>query len=184
LPRSWHLSLWRLLYETAARAEEILTLDAGDLDQASKRARVLSKGGKTEWVYRQTGAALLLPRLLAGRTAGPVFLSERKPTRAVPTTDLCPVTKRARLSYLRAAEVFEEATRPLADPVSQKQGWTLHQLRHSMLTHEAEAGTNTPTLLARSRHASIRSLERYARPSPEAVARHVAATDPAARRRH
>ena len=39
------------------------------------------------------------------------------------------------------------------------------------------------TLLARSRHVSVRTLERYARPGPEAVARHVAATDPAARRR-
>jgi len=38
-------------------------------------------------------------------------------------------------------------------------------------------------LLARSRHASVRSLERYARPGPEAVVRHVARTDPAARRR-
>jgi hypothetical protein len=36
-------------------------------------------------------------------------------------------------------------------------------------------------LLARSRHASVRSLERYARPGPEAVAAHVAASDPAAR---
>ena len=32
------------------------------------------------------------------------------------------------------------------------------------------AATNTPTLLARSRHASARSLGRYARPGPEAVA--------------
>src|SRR5664280_2289087 len=31
-------------------------------------------------------------------------------------------------------------------------------------------GTNTPMLLARSRHASMRSLERYARPGPEAPA--------------
>ena len=45
------------------------------------------------------------------------------------------------------------------------------------------AATNTPTLLARSRHASVRSLGRYARSGPEAVARHVAATDPAAWRR-
>ncbi len=52
-----------------------------------------------------------------------------------------------------------------------------------MLTHEAENGTNNPTLLACCRHASVRSLERYARPVPDAVARHVAATDPAARRR-
>ncbi|WP_322755992.1 tyrosine-type recombinase/integrase [Frankia sp. Cas3] len=175
-------TLWRLLYETAARAEEILTLDIGDLDTASKRARVTSKGGGTDWVFWQTGAALLLPRLLAGRTRGPVFLTDRRPTRPVPASDLCPTSGRARLSYRRAAELFAAATRLLADPDGQADGWTLHQLRHAMLTHEAEAGTNTPTLLARSRHASVRSLERYARPGPDAIAAHMAATDPAARR--
>ncbi|MFC9635087.1 PmrA [Streptomyces mirabilis] len=49
---------------------------------------------------------------------------------------------------------------------------------------DAERGTSTPMLLARSRHASVRSLERYARPGVDAVAAHVAASDPAARRRH
>jgi hypothetical protein len=44
-------------------------------------------------------------------------------------------------------------------------------------------GISTPMLLARSRHASVRSLERYARPGVDAVARHVAERDPAARRR-
>jgi integrase/recombinase XerD len=48
-----------------------------------------------------------------------------------------------------------------------------------MLTHEAENGSNTATLLARSRHASVRSLSCYVRPGPEAVA----TTDPAARRK-
>ncbi|MFJ2955525.1 hypothetical protein [Streptomyces sp. NPDC087270] len=43
-------------------------------------------------------------------------------------------------------------------------------------------GENT-RLLARSRHASVRSLERYARPGVGSVARHVAERDPAARRR-
>jgi integrase len=166
-------AFWRLLYETAARANEILSLNIEDLDLPNKRARVRSKGGATEWVFWQTGAALLLPRLLAGRTTGPVFLADRQPTRAVPSVDLCPVTGRARLSYRRAAELFSQATN----------GWTLHQLRHSALTHAAEDGTNTPILLARSRHASVRSLERYARPGPEAVARYVAEHDPARRRR-
>ena len=166
-------ALWRLLYETAARANEILSLDIDDLDLVNKRARIRSKGGATEWVFWQTGAALLLPRLLAGRTTGPVFLADRQPTGAVPNMDRCPITGRARLSYRRAAELFSQATNR----------WTLHQLRHSALTHAAEDGTNTPMLLARSRHASVRSLERYARPGPEAAARHVAEHDPA-RRRH
>jgi len=183
-------AMWRMLYETTARAEEILGLDVPDLDLPSKRGRVISKGGTTDWVHWQTRTAILLPRLLAGRREGPVFLTARKPGRAVASGDLCPVTTRARLSYRRAAESFELATRPLAHPGASHEeleeevhGWTLHQLRHSLLTHEAEDGTSTPMLLARSRHASVRSLERYARPGPEAVARHVAAADPAARRR-
>jgi len=176
-------TLWRLLYETAARTTEILTLDIADLDRPGKRARIISKGGDTDWVYYQTGTALLLPRLLTGRTRGPVFLAERAPTRATPTLDVCPDTGRARLSYRRAAELFEHATTPLATATGQPTGWSLHQLRHFALTHDAESGTNTPMLLARSRHASMRSLERYARPGPEALARHAAATDPAARRR-
>jgi integrase/recombinase XerD len=164
-------TLWRLLYETAARANELLALDVADLDLANRRAPVHSKGGAVEWVFWQTGSAQLLPRLLAGRTSGPVFLGDRRPTRAVAGLDLDPASGRARLSYRRAAELFRVRT-----------GWTLHQLRHSALTHAAEDGTNLPLLLARSRHASVRSLERYARPGPEAVARHLAETDPARRR--
>ena len=178
-------TLWRLLYESAARASEVLNLDVADLDTTSRRARVVGKGGATEWVFWQTGAARLLPRLLAGRSAGPVFLAHRPPSRAVARVDLCPTTGRSRLSYRRAAEIFAAATAPLAGAGGgQGGGWTLHQLRHSALTHAAEDGTNTPMLLARSRHASVRSLERYARPGPDAVAAHLAATDPAARRRH
>ena len=85
------------------------------------------------------------------------------------------VTGRARLSYRRAEEIFEESIRLLANPLAspddfdELEGWTLHRLRHSALTHDAEDGTSTPMLLARSRHASVRSLERYARPGVDAV---------------
>ncbi|MCX4647349.1 hypothetical protein [Streptomyces sp. NBC_01446] len=74
---------------------------------------------------------------------------------------------------------------PLASPedIAHLEGFTLHRLRHSALTDGAERGTSTPMLLARSRHASVRSLERYARPGVDAVARHIAERDPAARRR-
>lgn len=187
IERLWRLdvdvrekTLWRLLYETAARAEEILELDVGDLDLASHRARVRSKGGAIEWVHWKSGAAQLLPRMLRGRTRGPVFITSRRARRWAPVPDVCPVTGCERLSYRRAAEIFTASTRRL-DRAGD--GWTLHQLRHTALTHEAEEETNTPMLLARSRHASIRSLERYCRPSVDAVARHVAQSDPAARRR-
>ena len=34
-------TLWRMLYETAARASEVLALDVGDLDRPQRRARVV-----------------------------------------------------------------------------------------------------------------------------------------------
>jgi integrase/recombinase XerC/integrase/recombinase XerD len=42
---------WRLLYETAARTNELLALDVEDLDLANRRAGVHSKGGAIEWVF-------------------------------------------------------------------------------------------------------------------------------------
>ncbi|MEV6653693.1 site-specific integrase [Streptomyces sp. NPDC051219] len=102
---------------------------------------------------------------------------------------MCTETGRARLSYRRTEEIFEENTRlpanPLASPedIEDLDGRTLHQVRHSALTHDAEGGTSTAMLLARSRHASVRSLVRNARPGVDAVARHVAERDPAACRR-
>jgi integrase len=78
--------LWRMLYETAARTEEILSLNVEDLDPEFRRGRVISKGGAIEYVHWQTGTARLLPRLLQGRTSGPVFLSDRRaPTSGAPS---------------------------------------------------------------------------------------------------
>jgi len=102
-----------------------------------------------------------------------VFLTERRARLPLAAADLDPTSGQARLSYRRAAELFDEYTG----------GWTLHQLRHSALTHAAEAGANTSTLLAYSGHTSVASLARYARVSPEALARWQTSRDPATRRR-
>ncbi|MCX4735090.1 tyrosine-type recombinase/integrase [Streptomyces sp. NBC_01363] len=180
---------WKMLYESAARADEVLCLNVEDLYPQDKRGKITAKGGATEWIHWQSGTAQLLPRLIARRNRGPLFLTDRKAPAGTPTLDVCPETGRARLSYRRAEEIFEENTRLLANPLASPDdiedldGWTLHRLRHSALTHDAEDGTSTPMLLARSRHASVRSLERYARPGVDSVARHVAERDPAARRR-
>jgi len=82
------------------------------------------------------------------------------------------VTGHGRLSYRQAEALFRGASG----------GWTLHQLRHSALRHLAEANVALPLLMAKSRHVSLRSLQRYARPGPEAVAALTAAHDPARRR--
>ena len=44
-------TLWRMLYETAARAGEILALNVEDLDLPRKRAVIIGKGGHKEYVF-------------------------------------------------------------------------------------------------------------------------------------
>lgn len=168
-------ALWRLLYETAARASEILSLNIEDVDRDNRRAVVRSKGGDIDLLHFQTGSARLIPRLIGERARGPLFLTDRRPApgRAPALVDICPFSGRARLSYRRAEELFKAASG----------GWTLHQLRHSAITHLAEDNVALPMLMAKSRHTSLRSLQKYARPGADAVAALTAAHDPERRRR-
>ncbi len=106
-------TLWRMLYETAARAEEILALDVDELDLRNRRARVRRKGGAADVIVWRTATARLLPRLLGGRRSGPVFLTDRRARVELPPVDVAPGSGRARLSYRRAAETFEQATKEL-----------------------------------------------------------------------
>lgn len=165
-------ALWRMLFETAARANEVLLLNVEDLDLDDRSAITIGKGGSAETIHWATGTARLLPRLIEDRTSGPVFLTDRRARRPMPANDTDRATGRVRLSYRRAAELFSEASG----------GWTLHQLRHSSLTRLAEQGVDIALLKAKSRHSSLRSLERYVVPSEASVAKLTADHDPEARR--
>jgi site-specific recombinase XerD len=176
--------LWRMLYETAARAEEVLTLDVADLDLQFRRARTVSKGGDAEYLHWATATARLLPRLLKGRSSGPVFLADRRSpaagSRVRALSDIDPVSGRGRLSYARAEYLFKQASKR-HDP--HREGWTLHQLRHSALKHLAAAGRTAPELQAKSRHKHLATLGRYVRLGEETSARITAGHDPLARGR-
>ncbi|MEJ1202486.1 MULTISPECIES: site-specific recombinase [unclassified Streptomyces] len=104
-------TLWQMLYESAARADEVLCLNVEDLYPQDKRGRITAKNGAIEWIHWQSGTAQLLPRLTARRTRGPLIITDRKAPAGTPTLDVCPETGRARLSYPRAEEIFEEGTR-------------------------------------------------------------------------
>ncbi len=174
-------TLWRMLYETAARASEILALDVADLDLEARRAAIVSKGGATEYVYWATGTAHLLPRLLRGRSGGPVFLSQRRPgpARRPATKDLCPETGRARLGYDRARILLDRYTSPGPGMA----GWDLHQLRHSAATHLGEANVGLQLIMAKTRHRNPRTAMRYIKPGGVAVAEVTELLDIAPRRR-
>lgn len=149
-------TLWSLAYESAARAAELL-LEVDDLDWPTGARWCAAKARAADVITWQTRTARLLSRYVGTRTCGPVFCTARVPVAAA---DLDPDTGRARLAYRRAAELFKHAS----------DEWTLHDLRHSALTHAAEDGTPTPMLMAKSGHTSTRTLSRYARPSADALA--------------
>ena len=54
-------TLWWLLYESAARAGEVLALNVEDLDLAHRRAVVIGKGGRAELIGWETKTARLCP---------------------------------------------------------------------------------------------------------------------------
>jgi integrase len=99
--------LWTLLQESGAPVGAVLALDVGDLDLEDRRARAGDR-----WVAWRSGTAALLPGFLAGRTRGPLFLSDRRPgpARTPGDADLCPDTGRRRLSYERAEYLCKRAT--------------------------------------------------------------------------
>ena len=130
-------AFWRVLYDSAAHVDDVLGLDAGRLDLAHDAAPVGKPGLRGhDWIHWRDNTGELLRLLLAGRSAGPVFLTDRKAPARAARADVCPFTGRARMSYRRAAEIFGAVTRPL-DPAGR--GWTLGQLRQA--GPEARAGT-------------------------------------------
>lgn len=164
-------TLWRMLYETVARSEEILGVNIEELDLAGRRAPVKAKGARPrtrrrgaaredfvlETVYWDAGTARLLPRLLKGRTRGPVFVTHRRPGpgKVLAPRDVCPDTGLVRLSYGQARMLLDEHT---AIGGASGTGWDLHEWRHSGLTHLGEAGAS---LLMRWPSRGTRSRRTY-----------------------
>lgn len=156
-------TLWRMLYESASRASAVLALNIEDLDLPNKQARATVKGGDTMWITWGTDTAHLLPRLIAGRERGPLFLSEHRPgPHRLATTDphdLCPHSARVRLGYDRARILLAHYG----------DGLRLHQLRHSSATHLGEANVSANVIMAKTGHKSLRSVQRYVKPGLAAV---------------
>jgi hypothetical protein len=120
-----------------------------------------------ETVYWDAGTAWLLPRLLKGRTRGPVFVTHRRPGpgKVVSSRDVCLDTGLARLSYGQARALLDEHT-ALRGPGT---GWDFHEFRHSALTHLGEQVASL-MLMAKSRHkkqeTSAATSSRHRRRSP------------------
>ncbi|GAA1170596.1 hypothetical protein GCM10009654_29760 [Streptomyces hebeiensis] len=85
-----------------------------------------------EIVFWDAGTARLLPRLIKGRTRGPVFVTHRRPGpgKVLSSRDVCPDTGLVRLLYGQASALLDAHTAVGGAPGT---GWDLHEYRHSGL---------------------------------------------------
>ncbi|RJQ74212.1 ASCH domain-containing protein [Pseudonocardiaceae bacterium YIM PH 21723] len=161
-------TLWSMLYSTAARAEEVLSLNIEHLDRPNRRAHTIRKGGKEDVLLYDVRTARMLGQLIGKRTSGPIFLSARiAKDGTVLEGDIDPVSRRRRMGYRNAERRIGEATG----------GWDLHDLRHSRLTHAGEDGATEADLMNLSGHEDRRTLQRYLKPSKEGTHRRLDAID-------
>jgi hypothetical protein len=99
--------------------------------------QVRLKGGMTAWVHWRLGAACCSATAVAADSRPAASRLARWPPRTCAR-----VTGRARLCYRWGAEAFEQSTCRLAHADARAteleglQGWTLHQLRNSMLADD------------------------------------------------
>ncbi|MGW0200649.1 hypothetical protein [Nonomuraea sp. NPDC003201] len=107
--------------------------------------------------------ARMLGQLLGRRTRGPIFLSARiaPDDGTAPVRDVDPAGRRRRMTYRTAERHLGAAT----------DGWNLHDLRHSRLTHAGEDGATEADLMNLSVHEDRRTLQRYLKPSKEGAQR-------------
>jgi site-specific recombinase XerD len=161
-------ALFDIAYSCGLRAEEIVNLDAGDLDFDSETVRVTGKGSKTRVLpvgepaqravqrYLETAR----PALAAREAEDALFLSKRG--RRLSGSDV----RRRLAKWVREAAV--------AGSVSP------HTLRHSFATHMLEGGADLRSIQELLGHSSVSTTQIYTRVEPSRLRREYARAHPRA----
>jgi integrase/recombinase XerC/integrase/recombinase XerD len=146
-------AIFELAYATGLRAEELTTLDLGDVDFDAEELRVHGKGGKERVVPlgEQAGRALNA-YLERGRSK---LARERNPTESA--IFLSKSGRRLGTPDLRR-RMHGWARRAGAPP-----GATPHTLRHSFATHLLEGGADLRTIQELLGHSTISTTQTYTR---------------------
>jgi integrase/recombinase XerC/integrase/recombinase XerD len=161
-------ALFEVVYSCGLRAEEIISLDVGDVDFDGETVRVTGKGRKTRIVPIGEPAQRAVRRYLdtarhaidSGRGESALFISRRG-------RRLSPSDVRRRL----AKWVREAAVAGRVSP---------HTLRHSFATHLLEGGADLRSIQELLGHASVSTTQIYTRVEPSRLRREYARAHPRA----
>ncbi|GAC1324260.1 MAG: tyrosine recombinase XerC [Thermoleophilaceae bacterium] len=144
-------AIFELAYSAGLRAEELVNLDARDLDADSEELRVSGKGQKTRVVPAGEPAWRALERYLErGR---PALLGSRETAVAEPALFVSKSGRR-----LSTSDVRRRLTR-----IGAGAGVSPHTLRHSFATHLLEGGADLRAIQELLGHASISTTQTYTR---------------------
>lgn len=145
-------AMFELAYAAGLRAEELVNLDATDVDPDGEELRVTGKGGRTRVVPAGEAAWRAVERYvergrprLAGRTRPDPALFLSRTGRRLSTSDV-----RRRLAI---------CTRQAASGA----GVSPHTLRHSFATHLLEGGADLRAIQELLGHASVSTTQTYTR---------------------
>jgi len=161
-------AMFELAYSCGLRCDELIKLDAGDLDFEAELARVTGKGGKTRMVPIGEPAQRALDRYLTtarpslelDRDGGALFLSRRG--RRLSASDV----RRRLQRWVREA--------------AHAGGISPHTLRHSFATHLLEGGADLRSIQELLGHASVSTTQIYTRVEPSRLRRQYSEAHPRA----
>jgi integrase/recombinase XerC/integrase/recombinase XerD len=151
-------AMFELAYACGLRAEEIVSLELGDVDEDREQLRVQGKGAKTRFVPAgEVALAALRAYLQRGRPALAGPPPRRVPGASEPALLLSRSGRRLGTSDVRRRLRGWTARAGVAGSV------TPHSLRHSFATHLLDGGADLRAIQELLGHASISTTQVYTR---------------------
>jgi integrase/recombinase XerC len=152
-------AILELFYASGLRLSELVGIDADDIDLASRRVRVLGKGGKERIVPFNQSAAKAVREYLKDRhqLTQPRAAFDSRRARA---RDRDPLFVNYRGGRLTVRSV-DRLVRRYVTATSARTGISPHALRHSFATHLLQRGADLRAIQELLGHARLSTTQRY-----------------------
>jgi integrase/recombinase XerC len=153
-------AILELFYASGLRLSELVGIDLDDIDVASKRVRVLGKGGKERIVPFNTSTAAALRDYVKDRAQILRSREPQQPGRARASRPQSPLFVNYRGGRLTVRSV-DRLVRKYVAATSARTGISPHALRHSFATHLLQRGADLRAIQEMLGHARLSTTQRY-----------------------